>query len=119
MCERPERRWSPRPEEGSFCGGLPKTRFKNLEKRGEPQTDMTIYSPINGVVTKKEGTQGMRVTPEMTLYEIADLSTVWVLADVYEYELSYIKKGQEANITVAAYPGEQLFTGRSLSSIPS
>lgn len=48
----------------------------------------------------------MRVTPEITLYEIADLSTLWVLADVYESELSYLKTEQEANVTVTAYPGD-------------
>ncbi|MCG3113330.1 MAG: efflux RND transporter periplasmic adaptor subunit [Candidatus Manganitrophus sp. SB1] len=81
-------------------------QIQELEKRGKPQTYMTIYAPINGVVTKREGTKGMRVTPGMTLYEIADISTVWVFADVYEYELSYIKIGQEADIMVDAYPGE-------------
>ncbi|NKE73427.1 efflux RND transporter periplasmic adaptor subunit [Nitrospiraceae bacterium HYJII51-Mn-bac16s-1-B09] len=86
-------------------------QIQELEKRGTPQTYMTIHAPINGIVTKREGTRGMRVTPGMTLYEIADISTVWVFADVYEYELSYIKTGQEADIMVDAYPGEQ-FRGK-------
>lgn len=91
--------------------GITEEQIQELEKRGESQEYMTIYAPMNGIVTKREGVKGMRVTPEMTLYEIADLSTVWVLADVYEYELSYIKRGEEANVTVAAYPGEQ-FRGK-------
>lgn len=91
--------------------GITEEQIQELEKRGESQEYMTIYAPISGVVTKREGVKGMRVTPEMTLYEIADLATVWVLADVYEHELSYIKRGQEANVTVAAYPGEQ-FRGK-------
>ncbi|MCG3117840.1 MAG: efflux RND transporter periplasmic adaptor subunit [Candidatus Manganitrophus sp. SA1] len=86
--------------------GITENQIQALETRGEPQTNMTIYSPISGVVTKREGTQGMRVMPEMTLYEIADLSAIWVLADVYESEISYLKTGQEATVTVAAYPGE-------------
>ncbi|TAK08481.1 MAG: efflux RND transporter periplasmic adaptor subunit, partial [Candidatus Manganitrophaceae bacterium] len=86
--------------------GITENQIQELEKRGEPQTNMTIYSPMNGIVTKREGTQGMRVMPEMTLYEIADLSTIWVLADVYESELSYLKTGQAATVTVAAYPGD-------------
>lgn len=86
--------------------GITENQIQELEKRGEPQTNMTLYSPINGIVTKREGTQGMRVTPEITLYEIADLSTLWVLADVYESELSYLKTEQEANVTVTAYPGD-------------
>lgn len=81
-------------------------QIRELEERGKPWEYLTIYAPMNGVVTRREGTKGMRVTPEMTLYEIADLSTVWILADVYESELSYIKNGQEADVTVAAYPGE-------------
>ena len=86
--------------------GISDQQIEELEKRGESQTAMTITSPIDGVVIKREGIQGMRVTPEMTLYEIADLSTVWILADIYESEISSIKKGAEANITMAAYPGE-------------
>ncbi len=91
--------------------GISEGQIQALEKRGEPQTAMTMTSPIDGVVIKREGTQGMRVTPERTLYEIADLSTVWILADVYESELSFIKKGADANVTVAAYPGE-VFKGK-------
>lgn len=91
--------------------GITEKQIQELERRGEPQKYMTISAPINGIVTKREGVQGMRVTPERTLYEIADLSTVWVLADVYEYELSFVKKGQAANVAVAAYPGE-IFTGK-------
>lgn len=86
-------------------------QIQELEKRGKPQTYMTIHAPINGIVTKREGTRGMRVTPGMTLYEIADISMVWVFADVYEYELSYIQTGQEADIIVDAYPGER-FRGK-------
>ena len=101
-------------------------QIQQLEEEGVPQKYMTVYAPIGGVVTKREGTKGMRVTPETALYEIADLSTVWVLADVYEYELSYIQKGGEGEqdgtlhvqdgtmhlIDVAAYPGEH-FKGKA------
>lgn len=86
--------------------GISERQIQDLEKRGEPETAMTLTSPIDGVVIKREGTQGMRVTPDRTLYEIADLSTVWILADVYESDLSAIKKGADAKVTLAAYPGE-------------
>src|SRR5579863_5519496 len=89
-----------------LLSGITEKQIQELEERGEPQTAIMITSPINGVVTKREGTQGMRVTPEMTLYEIADLSTVWVVAEVYESDLSYVKEGQEAAVTVDAYPGK-------------
>lgn len=86
-------------------------QIRELEERGEPQTDVTIHSPIDGVVIRREGTKGMRVTPEMSLYEIADLSTVWVLAEVYESEIALVKPGQKGEITVGAYPGE-IFRGK-------
>ncbi|TAK03433.1 MAG: efflux RND transporter periplasmic adaptor subunit [Candidatus Manganitrophaceae bacterium] len=89
-----------------LLSGITEKQIQELEDRSEPQTAITITSPIHGVVTKREGTQGMRVTPEMTLYEIADLSTVWVVAEVYESDLSSVKEGQEAAVTVDAYPGE-------------
>jgi len=75
------------------------------------QTETVIYSPASGVITKKMAVSGMHITPEMNLYEIADLSTVWVYADIYEQELSHVKQGQEATVTLAAYPGER-FSGR-------
>ncbi len=88
-----------------------------LEQRGRPRTGTTIYSPIDGVVTKKMALQGMYVTPEMNLYEIADLSTVWVYADIYEYELPMVKVGQETIVTLASYPGET-FRGRVIYIYP-
>lgn len=95
-----------------LLSGITERQIQELEERGEPQTAVTITSPISGVVTKREGIKGMRVTPEMTLYEIADLSTVWVLAEVYESDLSDVKEGQEAKIAVDAYPGET-FRGKA------
>ncbi len=90
---------------------ITEAQIKELEARGEPETDMTIHAPISGVVTKKEGVAGMHVSPGMTLYEIVDLSTLWVLADIYEQEISFIRKGVLAHVTVAALPGE-IFKGR-------
>ncbi|MGB3941514.1 MAG: efflux RND transporter periplasmic adaptor subunit [Candidatus Manganitrophaceae bacterium] len=94
-----------------LLSGLTEKQIEEIEQRGEPQTAIMITSPVSGVVTKREGVKGMRVTPEMILYEIADLSIVWVIADLYEHDLSDIKKGEKADVTVAAYPGET-FQGR-------
>ncbi len=96
---------------------LTEEQVAELEQRGRPQTETTIYSPIDGVVTRKTALQGMYVTPEMNLYEIADLSTVWVYADIYEYELPMVKVGQEAIVTLASYPGET-FKGRVIYIYP-
>jgi len=86
-------------------------QIAELEKRGKPETYLTIHSPIAGNVINKMALKGMHVDPGMELYKIADLSTVWVYADVYEYELPYVKVGQEAAITLSYFPGEA-FTGR-------
>jgi membrane fusion protein, copper/silver efflux system len=86
--------------------GLTEEQISALDERGTPQKETTITSPIHGVVTKKTALQGMYVTPEMNLYEITDLSTVWINADIYEYEVPVVNVGQEATVTLAAYPGE-------------
>ena len=79
--------------------------------QSEPRAETTLVAPISGVVTKKMALQGAYATPEMPLYEIADLSTVWVQAQVYEHELSLVAVGQGADVTLAAYPNE-VFNGR-------
>ena len=58
---------------------------------------MTIASPQNGVVVEKKAFEGMNVTPGMTAYRIADLSRIWVMATVYEYQSRQIKVGQPAD----------------------
>ncbi|MBI4716035.1 MAG: efflux RND transporter periplasmic adaptor subunit, partial [Nitrospirae bacterium] len=90
---------------------LTDSQIAELERRGSPEREMTLFSPIDGFITKKTALQGMYVTPETELYEIADLSTVWVYADVYEYEIPRVRTGQEAAVTLTAYPGET-FHGR-------
>jgi RND family efflux transporter MFP subunit len=86
-------------------------QIAELEKRGKPETYLTIHSPINGHVIMKMALKGMHVDSGMELYKIADLSTVWVYADVYEYELPHVKIGQNATITLSYLPGET-FEGR-------
>ena len=96
---------------------LTEGQIVELDRRGKPQTGTTLYSPVDGVVIKKTALQGMYVTPEMNLYEIADLSTIWVYADIYEYELPMVKLGQEAAVTLASYP-EKDFRGRIIYIYP-
>ncbi|MEW6324571.1 MAG: efflux RND transporter periplasmic adaptor subunit, partial [Nitrospirota bacterium] len=84
---------------------LTEEQIAALEEQG-PRREITIYSPLGGVVTKKAALQGMYVTPDMNLYEVADLSTVWVHADIYESEVSMVEVGQPAGVTLAVYPGE-------------
>jgi Cu(I)/Ag(I) efflux system membrane fusion protein len=75
-------------------------------EHAEPRPETTLVAPVSGVVTKKMALQGAYATPEMPLYEIADLSTMWVHAQVYEHDLSLVALGQEAEVTLAAYPHE-------------
>jgi RND family efflux transporter, MFP subunit len=84
---------------------LTPTQIRALEESGKPQLYQTIYSPITGYAIEKMALKGHRVEPGMPLYKIADLSTVWVHADIYEYELPFIQEGQEATITLTYYPG--------------
>jgi len=86
-------------------------QIAELERAGKITKTLNIYSPIRGYVVEKMALAGLKVMPGMNLYQIADLSTVWVLADVYEYEIPSIKIGQEATITLSYYPGE-VFKGR-------
>jgi Cu(I)/Ag(I) efflux system membrane fusion protein len=82
-------------------------QMRALEQSGEAKHALAIHSPIAGVVIEKMAVAGQRVEPGMALYKIADLSTVWVYADVYEYELPLVRVDQEATITLTAYPGQR------------
>ena len=90
---------------------LSKQQIKELEETGEPKINQIIYSPTDGFVIEKMALQGMRVKPDIALYRIADLSTVWIYADIYENELPLVKVGQEAKVSLTSYPGET-FTGK-------
>jgi Cu(I)/Ag(I) efflux system membrane fusion protein len=82
-----------------------------LEKRGTPEKTMTIYSPANGFVTDKMVINGQNIMPGMALYKIADLSTVWGLAQIYQYELPWIKLGDKVDLQLSYLPGKT-FQGR-------
>ncbi len=86
---------------------LTAAQTRALEESGNPQLYQTIYSPISGFIIEKMAFKGHRVEPGMTLYKLADLSTVWVQADIYEYELPFIREGQEAVTTLAYDPSEK------------
>jgi Cu(I)/Ag(I) efflux system membrane fusion protein len=90
---------------------VPKETIEHLEKTGEVQKALTLRSPISGVVTVKNIVEGARITPADILYEITDLSHVWVQVDVYEAELNRAKAGMPAEMTTQASPGK-MFKGR-------
>jgi Cu(I)/Ag(I) efflux system membrane fusion protein len=82
-----------------------------LQKSRKPKRSLMLYSPISGFVIKKDVLQGMKVMPDKELYTIADLSTVWVNADIYEYELGHIRIGQKATINLSYFHG-RAFNGK-------
>jgi Cu(I)/Ag(I) efflux system membrane fusion protein len=82
-----------------------------LVTTGQPQRTVTYPSPVSGVVTEKKALQGMRFMPGEMLYQITDLSSVWVIADLSEQDIGLIKTGARARVTTTAYPNE-VFDGR-------
>jgi len=86
-------------------------QIRQLEESGQARRDVTLHAPISGTILTRMVTEGHKVEPEMTLLDIADLSRVWVLAAVYEYELPFIREGQEATMRLSYLPGRS-FEGR-------
>ena len=86
-------------------------QIEELQKSGQPARSLTFFSPISGFVTKKDVFQGMKVMPDKELYTITDLSTVWVTADIYEFDLANVRLGQRATIALSYFPG-QTFSGK-------
>jgi multidrug efflux pump subunit AcrA (membrane-fusion protein) len=76
-----------------------------LEESGMPRRTITLRSPVSGVVIEKTAVEGMKVSPTDRLYEIADLSHVWILAEVYEKDLGTVRVGLPARVTLATPPG--------------
>jgi Cu(I)/Ag(I) efflux system membrane fusion protein len=85
-------------------------QIKALMASGETKRTMTFRSPVSGIVTEKKAVQGMRFMPGEALYQVSDLSAVWVIADVFEQDLGLVKNGAKANISISAFP-ERKFAG--------
>jgi Cu(I)/Ag(I) efflux system membrane fusion protein len=85
-------------------------QVKALAKSGEAKRTMTFRSPVSGIVTEKKAIQGMRFMPGEALYQVADLSSVWVIADVFEQDIGLVKTGAKAKVMINAYP-EKIFEG--------
>lgn len=81
-------------------------QIAELEKTGKPQTEMIIESPQSGIVLEKMVLEGGYITPGMNLYKIADLSSIWIMADIYEYEVPLVRVGQTALVTLPYYSGQ-------------
>ena len=97
--------------------GITKDQIDEIERTREVTTHMTIHAPIGGTVTDKKVFEGQYVKEGERLYTIADLSTVWVLADVYEYELPWVRNGMPAEMGLSYIPGKR-FKGKVLYVYP-
>jgi membrane fusion protein, copper/silver efflux system len=81
--------------------------LRRLRESGEVKRAIAFRSPVNGIVTEKIAQKGMRFMPGEVMYRIADLSALWVIADVSEQESGLIKNGQAAKVKLDAYPGRE------------
>jgi Cu(I)/Ag(I) efflux system membrane fusion protein/cobalt-zinc-cadmium efflux system membrane fusion protein len=91
--------------------GITGDQIDELERTGKPKTKMTLHSPIDGFVLEKKAMEGQYINPKDEIYTIADLSEVWIYADIYEYELPFVSVGQEAEVSLSYLPGEK-FVGQ-------
>ncbi|MGH7828794.1 MAG: efflux RND transporter periplasmic adaptor subunit, partial [Candidatus Binatia bacterium] len=90
---------------------ISESQIRQLEEKGEAQRTLTLYAPHAGFVIKREANQGMRIMPDKELYTIADLSTVWVNADIYESEIPFVRPGQTASVTLS-YDPSSIISGK-------
>jgi RND family efflux transporter MFP subunit len=97
--------------------GVPPSEIARLERTGTVQHDVTIDSPASGYITEFNALPNQYVQPETKLYTIADLSTVWVNANVFQAGIGALKPGMPATVTVDAYPG-RMFKGRIDQVLP-
>lgn len=86
-------------------------QIQKLDETGEVMRTLTLYSPINGFVLDRKAFPQVAVNPDMDLYAVADLSTIWAAADVYQYEVPYVRVGQGARMTLDYLPGKS-FLGK-------
>ena len=82
-------------------------QLQDMSKSSDARRTLTFRSPINGIVMEKKAVQGMRFIPGEVLYQIADLSSVWIVADVFEQDLALVQPGQVARAKLNAYPGRE------------
>lgn len=90
---------------------VPQQTIEALEKTGTPAKSLILRSPISGTVVEKKAFEGQYVTTQGELFVVADLSTVWMQAKVFEYELPHIEIGMPATVLFQSLPTQQ-FTGK-------
>jgi len=91
--------------------GVASREIARLESTRQVQEDLQVDSPVSGYITERNALPNLTVQPETRLYSVADLSTVWIFAEVFQNDLGRIKVGDRATLTVDTYPGRN-FEGR-------
>ena len=91
--------------------GLSKNRVNSLNSPSQISSDLPILSPISGTITERIANQNEVVSANAKIAEVTDLSTVWVIGQVYEKDLGKLQTGSGVSITTNAYPGE-IFRGQ-------
>ena len=86
-------------------------QIQKLDQTGEVARTLTFYSPVNGFVTDRKAFPETAVTPDMDLYTISDLSRIWVNADIFEYEVPYVRLGQTVKMQLSYFSGKT-YTGK-------
>jgi len=90
---------------------VPEHQIEQLKRNRKVMKGLHIHSPFEGIVMNIGARDGQRITPETELYMIADLSRVWVIVDLYEDDLPWVREGDMADMKVAGIPG-RTFTGK-------
>lgn len=91
--------------------GIPASAIAEIRRTGRATREITLTAPRSGIILEKPAIEGMRINTGDPLFKIADLSTVWVLADIQERDLGTVRVGQLARVSLVAFPG-QTFMGR-------
>ena len=81
-------------------------QIKKLDETGKVERDLTFYSPVTGFVTDRKAFPQTSVTPDTELYTLSDLSSVWATADIFEYEVPFVRVGQRVSFSLSYYPGK-------------
>jgi Cu(I)/Ag(I) efflux system membrane fusion protein/cobalt-zinc-cadmium efflux system membrane fusion protein len=96
---------------------VPQSEIAKLKETGKPVADLTINSPVTGYITERNALPNMYAEPSTKLYTVADLSHVWVYAQVFQNDVGRVKPGDTAQITVDSYPG-RTFSGQIEEILP-
>lgn len=96
---------------------VPQSELDKLKETGKPVTNLTIYSPASGYITERNAVPNLYVEPSTRLYTVADLSRIWVNAQIFQDDIGRLKPGDRAAVTVDSYPG-RTFSGAIEEILP-